>query len=112
MIRSGDDPGLRPIAVANAADAVANLHFIDIVYDGEQTLKEYADILLEQDNPLQCYRPGNECGQPDFNWHFTRADIPEIIRLAAARIAEKELDDPTFAPLWEQDEEEAGLGFP
>jgi hypothetical protein len=111
VISSGGDPGLRPIAIANAADAVADLHFIDIVYDGELDLEDYAEILLEQDNPMPCYRPGNKHGQPDFSWHFTRADIPEIIRLAAARIAGKVLD-PVIAPLREQDGEEAGLGFP
>lgn len=113
VTHGGVDPGLRPIAIANAADAVANLHFIDIVYDVEQlTLKEYAEILFEQDNPLPCYRPGNRRGQPDFNWQFTRADIPEIILLAAARIAEKELEDPALAPAREQDDGEPGLGFP
>lgn len=111
MIHSGGGPGLRAIAIANAADAVANLHFIDVIYAGDQlTLKEYAELFLEQDNPLPCYRPGNERGQPDFNWLFTRADIPEIILLAAARITERELD-PALAPFREQDDWEPGLDF-
>jgi hypothetical protein len=63
VIHIGGDPGLRPIAIVNAAEAVADPHLIDIIYDGQQlTLKEYAELLLREDNPLPCYRPGSERG--------------------------------------------------
>lgn len=81
----------RAAAIACAARLVADLYFIDLIYDGERLpLAEYAKIVLRDEDPLDCYLPGNRGPDPDFTWHLAQSDIAEIVLLAAAFIAETE----------------------
>jgi hypothetical protein len=86
-----ESPGeQRATAFANAANAVVNLHLIDLTMDGELlSLAGYAEIIIRDEDPLPCWQLDNLGSQPDpdFTWSFNEKDVPEIVALASVQLS-------------------------
>lgn len=89
MVPAGNGPPpQRATAISCTAGIVTGL-----IYDGERlALNEYARIVLQDENPLDCYCLGSTGPDPGFTRLLSPAGLPEVILLAAAIIADSERD--------------------